>query len=83
MTIRNYKQEQWKGRARTTVPWLEISPAEVTCPAGTQVQVEVRLTPNAIHLHSRSYRAQDGLVLEGEGEKLEVETCITIVKSRG
>ncbi len=82
LMLRNYKQEQWKGRARTTVPWLEISPSEVTCPAGKQIQMEVCLTSNAIHLRSRKYRARDGLVLEGEGEKLEIEACLTVVKSR-
>jgi len=82
LVLRNYKQGQWKGRARTTVPWLEISPSEVTCPAGKQIQLEVRLTSNAIHLRSRKYRARDGLVLEGAGEKLEIEACLTVVKSR-
>jgi hypothetical protein len=75
--LRNGLKTDWRGAARSTVPWLEVTPAEVACPAGATVTLEVRLTEHGGRLRPRTYSVADALVIEGSGQKLLVEVSLT------
>lgn len=62
----------WNGTARSTLPWLEVNPTTLNCPAGGEVVLNVSLTPAGGRLKARVYNAPDALIIESEGQILEV-----------
>jgi len=76
--LSNRLKTDWRGTVRSTVPWMEVSPSEVVCPAGAAVTLQARLTRRGSRLRYKTYSATDALVIEGEGQKLHVEARLTI-----
>jgi hypothetical protein len=76
--LSNGLKVDWSGTARSTVPWLEVIPTEVTCPAGGRVTLQTRLTKRGSRLQPRTYSATNALVIEGDGQKLLVGASLTV-----
>jgi hypothetical protein len=72
LRVRNDGQGAWRGAVRSTLPWLEVIPSALDCPAGGEVVLAVKLTPASTRLRPRLYNAPDALVIEGEGQILQV-----------
>jgi hypothetical protein len=72
LRLRNSGSTSWNGTVRNTLPWLEASPTTVSCPAGGEVVLMVALTPAGGRLKPRVYDAPDALIIEGEGQTLQV-----------
>jgi hypothetical protein len=70
--LRNSGSKTWNGAVRSTLPWLEVSPTAVTCPAGGEVTLTVGLTPAVARLKAKAYTVPDALIIEGEGLPLQV-----------
>ena len=84
--LSNGLKKDWSGTVRSTVPWLEVTPTEVTCPTGATVILQARLTEHGARLrpgrHStKRYSASDALVIEGDGQKLRVEAHLTVSRA--
>jgi hypothetical protein len=77
----NGLKTDWSGTICSTVPWLEVAPAEVTCPAGERVTFQARLTKYGSHLRTRTYSAANALVIEGGGQTLSVGASLTVGKT--
>jgi hypothetical protein len=76
--VRNGLAADWSGTAHSTVPWLEVTPADITCPTGAKVTLQARLTSQGSHLRPRTYSAADAIVIEGSGQRLLVEARLTV-----
>lgn len=74
--LRNAGGGTWNGTVRSTLPWLEVNPTTVSCPAGGEVVLTVGLTPAGGRLKARAYSADDALVVEGEGQALQVGAAV-------
>jgi hypothetical protein len=70
--LRNSGSGLWNGTVRSTVPWLEVNPTTVTCPAGGEVVLTVGLTPVGGKLKPKVYNVSDAIFVEGEGQMLSV-----------
>jgi hypothetical protein len=70
--LRNRGGGPWSGTVRSTLPWLEVSPATVSCPAGSEVVLTIRLTPAGSKLKPKAYNVPDAIFVEGEGQALQV-----------
>jgi len=70
--LRNTGGGTWNGTVRSTLPWLEVNPTAVSCPAGGEVVLTVGLTPAGGRLKARVYSVDDAMIVEGEGQTLRV-----------
>lgn len=66
----NKGDKPWQGTIRSTLPWLDISPTMLICPAGGEVTLTGRLTLAGKRLRPRLYKAADALLIEGNGQTL-------------
>jgi len=66
----NKGDKPWQGTIRSTLPWLAISPTTLICPAGDEVSLTGRLTLAGKRLRPRFYKAEDALLIEGNGQTL-------------
>ncbi len=74
----NGRKTAWKGRVKSTVPWLEVSPTEVKCAAGESVSLQIRLTKHGANMRSRSYSASDAIIIEGSKKTFLIKVAVTI-----
>ena len=74
--LRNSGGGTWSGTVRSTVPWLEVNPTAVSCPAGGEVVLTVGLVPAGGKLRPRVYKPDDALAIEGEGQTLQVGATV-------
>lgn len=70
--LRNGGGKAWNGAARSTLPWLEINPTTVSCPAGGEVTLTVGLTSAGSKLRPKAYNVSDAILVEGEGQTLQI-----------
>jgi hypothetical protein len=80
--LSNGLKTTWSGTLCSTVPWLEVTPTDITCPAGATVTLQARLTTHGARLRPRTYLAHDALVIEGSGQKLLVGARLTVSRTR-
>ena len=76
--LTNGLKTDWTGTVKSTVPWLEVSPTEIDCPAGASVTLDVRLTQWGGRLRARTYSAPDALLIEGDGQTFAVDVQMTV-----
>ncbi|GEM_PF-357357 len=70
--LRNSGGRPWNGTVRSTLPWLEVSLTTITCPAGGEVALTVGLTQGEVKLRPKAYDVSDAILIEGEGQTLQV-----------
>ncbi|MBN2007279.1 MAG: hypothetical protein JXA21_28270 [Anaerolineae bacterium] len=72
-TLRNPDTQRTRyGTARSTLPWLEISPEGFACPPGQQVRLTARLTHRITRLAPKSYTIPDAVIVESSGQTLNI-----------
>ncbi|MCB9078366.1 MAG: hypothetical protein H6631_12275 [Anaerolineaceae bacterium] len=76
--LSNGLKADWRGTVHSTVPWLKVESEEITCATGATISLKISLTSHGARLRSRTYLAPDALVIEGEGQKLEIEARLTV-----
>ncbi len=77
--VSNGLKTVWQGTIRSTVPWLEVTPAEITCQPGATVTLQVNLVPHSYPRRAKTYSLPDALIIEGSGQTLLVEVCLTVI----
>ena len=70
--LRNNGSATWSGTVQSTLPWLEVTPTSVSCPAGNEVVLTVGLTSGGVRLRPKAYSVPDAIVLEGDGQTLRI-----------
>ena len=70
--LRNDGNATWSGTVQSTIPWLEVTPTSVSCPAGNEVVLTVGLTSGGVRLRPKVYSVPDAIVLEGDGQTLKI-----------
>ena len=74
--LRNQGNTTWSGTARSTLPWLEVSPTNVTCPAGGEVALSAGLTSGGVRLKPKEYDVDNAIEIEGGGQTLHVRALL-------
>ncbi len=74
--LHNNSGNAWNGSVRSSVLWLEVTPATLTCPAGGEVTLTATLTSASKRLKPKTYSVPDALVIEGEGQTLQVSAQV-------
>jgi len=74
--LRNEGSTAWSGTARSTLPWLEVSPANVTCPAGGEVTLSAGLTSGGVRLKPKVYDVDNAIEIEGGGQTLHIRALV-------
>lgn len=70
----------WEGQARSTLPWLEVTPKKLSCPAGQTITLTVRGSQYLQDLRPRTYAAPDGLIIEGHDQKWLIGVTVTVTR---
>lgn len=78
LDMHNHSTVYWSGTATSTLPWLDVSPSRVACPPGRTASISARLNLQALRLHPKPYVVSDAIVIEGNGERFQVEVCVIV-----
>jgi len=80
LRLQNRGRQNWHGTAKSTLRWLEISPSDITCPAGGETEIDVTLSPEvtSIFKKPRMVRVDDGIRIEGRGQPIDVSVQLEI-----
>ncbi len=70
--LKNETGKAWSGTVSSTLPWLDVAPTSVSCPAGGEALCRVSLTAAGGRLKPRIYSVEDALLVEGGGQRLSV-----------
>ncbi len=77
--LANSQAQAMNGAVRSTLPWLEVTPASFSCPPGQEVILTVRLTNQATMLRPKTYDVTDALVIESNDEKHPVKAHLEVI----
>jgi hypothetical protein len=78
ITLVNGLDQEWCGKIASTVLWMDVSPPEVRCPPGGRVVVKIRLARRSPP-KARSYKVDDGILIEGDGRRIHVAAHVLVV----
>jgi hypothetical protein len=78
---RNASRQPVKGLVRSTLPWLEVEPAEFSAQSNEEVVLTARLTEKVLGLRPKRYAVPDGIVLEAGGEIYQGMVQLTLVST--
>ena len=70
--LRNTGTKDWQGKAESKVPWLEVTPATLHCPAQGQAMLTVRLTDRLQGLTVGEQKTPAAVRIEGEGKAFSI-----------
>lgn len=71
--LHNNGQKDWQGTVSASAPWALLSPEQIVCAAGAEVQIQVSLSADTLQmLPPGTNQPQEALVIEGTGQRLVV-----------
>ena len=70
---------EWRGTARSTVPWLRIEPESVVCDAGKHASLKTSLTPQLAQLEAGALHQPAAFLVEGMGQKYSLDAQLTFL----
>ncbi len=74
----NSQTQEMKGTVRSTLPWLEVTPVNFSCPSKQELKLIVKLAQAATRLRPRAYDVPDALVIESENKKILVRAQLEV-----